>query len=220
MASTNSVRHTEHKALACIPHASMLLTAFAIAIHFSSGLRTDLLYDRCALSRLELWRLVTCHWVHLSWEQLFWSTITFCVLGSACEILDKKKYYTAVAISALVIPAAIWCGLPNLAIYGGLSGLDCALYTLMLTLLIKREANIHNWVWVSVYAMGLVGLLAKIIYETATGQTVFVSHVHTKIIPIHLAHLVGGSIGIIVGIWELIKDSIFLVRWSGLRIYR
>jgi hypothetical protein len=43
------------------------------------------------------WRLLTCHWVHLSGDHLFWSAMIFLGLGSLCELMDKKKYYVTVA---------------------------------------------------------------------------------------------------------------------------
>ena len=59
------------------PRASLLLTFAAVVIHLSFSLRIQLLYDRSALDHHELWRLLTCHWVHLSWDHLLWSAMTF-----------------------------------------------------------------------------------------------------------------------------------------------
>jgi membrane associated rhomboid family serine protease len=53
----------------------------------------------------ELWRLLTCHWVHLSWDHLFGSATTFLGLESLCELMDKKKYYATVAVSGFVSSA-------------------------------------------------------------------------------------------------------------------
>ena len=63
------------------PRASLLLTLAAGFIHLFYGLRIQLLYERSALVHHELWRLLTCHWVHLSWDHLFWSALTFLVGG-------------------------------------------------------------------------------------------------------------------------------------------
>ena len=185
------------------PRASLLLTFAAVVIHLSFSLRIQLLYDRSALVHHELWRLLTCHWVHLSWDHLFWSALTFLGLGSLCELMDKKKYYATVAVSALLIPAAIWWGLPDLVVYGGLSGLDCAAHALMIVLLIKREVRSRNRLWVACFSLLLVGLIAKITYETITGLTIFVSNNHSGMVPVPLAHLVGGVVGTGIG---LLKD--------------
>lgn len=182
------------------PCASLLLTVAAVIIHFSYRLRIQLLYDRSALAHHELWRLITGHWVHLSTDHLFWSAATFLVLGSLCEIMYPKRYYAAVGISAIAIPIVIWWGMPDLMIYAGLSGLDCALYSLLMVLLIRREIRSRSWIWVALFSLLLGGLIAKIIYETTTGLTIFVANSHTSMTPVPLAHLVGGFIGFIVGL--------------------
>jgi rhomboid family GlyGly-CTERM serine protease len=188
------------KAVRRIPWVSLLLTLAAAIIHLSYSMRIQLLYDRAAPVHHEMWRLITCHWVHLSTDHLFWSAATFFVLGSLCEIMDPKKYYAAVGISAISIPVIIRWGMPDLMIYGGLSGLDCALYSLLMVLFIKREIRSRSWIWASFFGLLLSGLVAKIIYETATGLTIFVGNTQTNMVPVPLAHLVGGCVGFFVGI--------------------
>ena len=188
------------KAVRRIPRVSLLLTVAAAIIHLSYSLRIQLLYERSTLFHHELWRLITCHWVHLSTDHLFWSATTFLVLGSLCEIMDPKRYYAVVVISVISIPIVIWWGMPDLMIYGGLSGLDCALYSLLMVLFIKREIRSRSWIWVALFSLLLGGLVAKIIYETATGLTIFVGNTATNMVPVPLAHLVGGCIGFFVGI--------------------
>jgi rhomboid family GlyGly-CTERM serine protease len=188
------------KAVRRIPCVSLLLIVAAVIIHFSYSLRVQLLYDRSALAHHELWRLITCHWVHLSSDHLFWSTATFLVLGSLCEIMDPKKYYATIGISVISIPIAIWWGMTDLRVYAGLSGLDCALYSLLMVLFIRREIRSRSWIWVALFSLLLGGLVAKIIYETTTGLTIFVANTHTGMTPVPLAHLVGGCVGFFVGI--------------------
>jgi len=105
-----------------------------------------------------------------------------------------------VGISAIAIPIVIWWGMPDLKIYGGLSGLDCALYSLLMVLFINREIQSRSWIWVALFSLLLGGLVAKIIYETATGLTIFVGNTNTNMVPVPLAHLVGGCVGFFVGI--------------------
>ncbi len=197
---TGNITNIERQAVGRIPCASLLLTLVAVIIHLTNGLRVELLYERAALADMALWRVVTCHWVHLNWDHLFWSGATFLFLGSVCEILDKKKTYQTLVIAVVVIPATIWGGLPELKIYGGLSGLDCALYALLFALLLKREMRSSNRSWAVFYAVGLVALLAKVTYETTTGQTIFVANTHSGMIPVPLSHLAGGFVGFSVGI--------------------
>ena len=58
--------------------------------------------------------------------------------------------------------------------------------------------------------MLLTGLIAKITYETITGQTIFVSNNHSGMVPVPLAHLVGGVVGTGIG---LVKDKAIAKRF-------
>jgi len=182
-----------------IPYVSLLITAAALAIHLYLPLRLQLLYTRTDLANQEIWRILTCHAVHLNGDHFLWSTLTFGVLGSICEIMDRKKFILSIGISAVLIPVMIWFGRPDLKIYGGLSGLDCSLYALLAVLFIKREWHRRNWLWITLYAVLLGLLLGKILYEATTGLTIFVNNTQTDMVPVPLSHLVGGLVGIAVG---------------------
>jgi len=100
-----------------------------------------------------------------------------------------------VGIAAISIPIVIRWGLPDLMIYGGLSGLDCALYALLMVLFMKRELHSRSWIWVAFFSLLLGGLVAKIIYETATGLTIFVGNNQTNMVhnKLHFHDLLPGS---------------------------
>ncbi len=183
-----------------IPYASLCFTLMAILVHLFYKWRLDLLYERNAISGLELWRLATCHWVHLNSDHLFWSTATFLFLGSICEILDRKKTLITLGIAVVLIPLGLWWGHSALMVYCGLSGLDCALYALLFSVLFRREWTSPDRGWMLFYLFGLVALLVKVSYESITGQTLFVANTHPGMVPVPLSHLVGGLVGIMVGL--------------------
>jgi len=118
-----NIKQKARKTAKRVPYVSLLLTAAALLIHFYHPLRPHLLYTRTALADGDLWRLISCHWVHLNTDHLLWSAMTFFVLGSFCEIMDRIKYIITTGISAILIPIAIWIVMPHLEVYGGLSGL-------------------------------------------------------------------------------------------------
>ena len=183
-----------------MPFVSMLLTAAALVIHYFHSLRPRLLYMRSAVHDGDYWRILSCHWVHLNTEHLLWSAMTFLVLGSFCEIMDRKKYMISIVISAIMIPIVIWFAMPSLNNYGGLSDLDCSLYALLAVLFIKLEWRVRNWVWVIIYTILLGFLPAKIIFEMVSGSTIFVDNTHSNMVPVPLSHLVGGLVGTAAGI--------------------
>ena len=205
-----NLRQKARKTAKRVPYVSLLLTAAALLIHFYHPLRPHLVYTRTALADGDLWRLISCHWVHLNTDHLLWSAMTFFVLGSFCEIMDRTKYIITTGISVILIPLAIWFGMPHLEVYGGLSGLDCSFYSLLIVLVIKREWSGQNWIWIIFYTIMLVLLPAKIIYEMASGLTIFVNNIHINMVPVPLSHLVGGVVGFAVGI---VKATIYFSRF-------
>ena len=199
----NKLKQVVRKTAKRVPYISMLLSAAAILIHIYYSLRPYLIYTRTDVIGGDFWRLVSCHWVHLNADHLLWSSMTFLLLGSTCEILDRGKFVMTVSLSAIFIPIVIWIVMPHLAVYGGLSGLDCALYSLLVALVIKHEWHNQNWTWIIFYGIMLVLLPAKVIYELISGLTIFVNSSHTSMVPVPLAHLVGGIVGFVVGMDKL-----------------
>ena len=185
------------------PYLSIVLSAAALLVHFYHPLRPHLLYSRTALAQGEFWRLIACHWVHLNADHLLWSALTFFVLGAFCEVLDRSKFILAVGIATILIPMVIWFMMPQLEAYGGLSGLDCSLYSLWIVLLIQRERPHLKWRWIIFYTIMLILLPAKIIYEMSSGLTVFVNNNHAGMVPVPLSHMVGGIVGFAIGIDRL-----------------
>jgi hypothetical protein len=122
------------------------------------------------------------------------------VLGSICEILDRTRYLWALGLSVILIPLVLLPAMPRLDTYGGLSGLDCTFYTLLFMLMIKIEVRDGNWCWVGIFAVMLCLWPAKVLFETAAGLTIFVSNTHPDMVPVPLAHLVGGIIGFAAGL--------------------
>ena len=198
MQTDNKIRMAREAAKR-LPYITLILTAVALSIHIYHPLRPHLIYTRAALSDGDLWRLISCHWVHLNADHLLWSSMTFFFLGSVCEFIARARYVITLSISVIFIPIAIWLIMPDLEVYGGLSGLDCSLYSLLIALFIKREWHSQNWFWIICYTILIVLLPAKIIYEMSSGLTIFVNNIHTDMAPVPLSHLVGGLIGFAVG---------------------
>jgi hypothetical protein len=72
-----------------------------------------------------------------------------------------------------------------------------------MVLLIKCEIRSRSQVWVAFFSLLLVGLIVKITYEIVTGLTIYVSNAHSNMVPVPLAHLVGGVVGFSAGILRI-----------------
>ena len=178
--------------------ASLLLTAAAALVYPAPGLSALLEYDRLALHGGELWRLLTCHWTHVSFEHLLWDALTFLFLGAACERRNRPRFLAAVVCSAIVIPLSVRLALPGLRYYRGLSGIDSALFALLAVLFLREKAQSRG-LRRSVVVIFFTAFLGKIGFEAITGMTVFVDNAGTGMVPVPLAHLVGAAAGILSG---------------------
>ncbi len=116
-----------------IQHPITLLTLVIILlsawVSLSPTLSTLLIFDRQALMQGEIWRIWTGHLVHFSIRHFIYDALT---LGIASFLLDKSsissiaKFYFYLAVT---ISVSLFILKPNMAYYGGLSGIACgALY--------------------------------------------------------------------------------------------
>ena len=175
-----------------IPCASLLLGALAVVVYSFPALAEALQYDRMAVLRGELWRIVTCHWTHWSLDHLLWDLAVFVGLGAACEQMNRSRYLICLAAATILIPLAVVIFLPDIETYRGLSGLDSALFSLLVIPNLDKRFSL---------GVGfLAAFLLKTAYEMATGATVFVSS-SPDIASVPLAHAVGALTGMLLSWW-------------------
>jgi rhomboid family GlyGly-CTERM serine protease len=158
-------------------------------------------FDRTALAAGELWRLITGHWTHWSGEHLGWDLLVFAVAGGALELRGRRRaFLLCTAVSALIISGGVWVRRPEMVEYRGLSGIDCALVTLVAVDLLRQSIR-GGRRGLSLALTGLlVGYLGKVTFELATGQTLFVDSEQGLFVPVPLAHVLGGAVGVALGL--------------------
>lgn len=178
------------------PSASLLLVAFAVAASLLPGLAAWLQYDRLAIARGELWRLLTCHFVHWSGEHLFWDVLALGVLGWLCEQKSVERFVCCVTISAALIPLGLWIAEPGMATYRGLSGIDSALFAMLAARILLDATAQKDWWGLGLAVIVSVGFAAKVHFELSTGATLFVDSADAGMTPVPLAHVIGGIVGL------------------------
>ncbi len=169
------------------------------------GWAERLQFDRVAMARGEIWRLVTCHWTHWSVRHLVWDLAVFVLLAVLCEARGRRAFLATVAASALLIPPVLWIALPDMETYRGLSGIDSALFVLAAILLLREEIErIGSLRSGPALAAGaaLVAFLLKVGYESVSGTALFAGS-EGLFVPVPLAHLVGGACGLWAGLLGL-----------------
>jgi rhomboid family GlyGly-CTERM serine protease len=154
-------------------------------------------YDRQAIAAGQLWRVVTGHAVHFGLEHFVWDAAVFVVLFVLCWRIEPRRCLVSLAVATLAIPGVLFVVQPGLATYRGLSGLDSALYvTGALALGGRLWSEGRRSVGIAAFA-SVAALAAKVAYELATGQTLFVDAASVGFEPVPLAHVTGALAGMV-----------------------
>ncbi len=160
--------------------ASGSLTA-ALEINFQQPLAASLLQS------------FGCHVLHWSGEHIFWDLAMFALLGFMCERSMPRAFYATLLVSALAIPSLVPWWNPGISTYRGLSGLDTACFSLLVTSGWLRSINHKDPFQAVLLGLLLIGLGGKIAFEFYTGQVMFVHRV--DFVPLPIAHAVGALVG-------------------------
>jgi rhomboid family GlyGly-CTERM serine protease len=185
------------KAPSRFPYLAAGLSTMAFAAIVVPNLGDAWQLERDAVRAGEAWRVLTCHLTHWSADHFVWDVLTFAVLGALCESWSRTRFAVATMAGALAISASVWLGLPELHTYRGLSGIDCALFALLATLLIRERRATPA---ATIGSLLLAAAFLKVTYELVTGTTLFVDGA-AGVTPLPLAHVAGGLTGIAVGLW-------------------
>lgn len=189
-----------------IPCASLFLSGLALIVFLHPALEMWLQFDRLAIARGEIWRLVSGHWVHDGFDHLFWDVLAFVVLGVACEGRSRSRFLLCVAGATFAISLAVWFWLADMVTYRGLSGLDSALFALLFMEFTREGLRTGDLKQIAVPAACFGAFTLKTAFELTTGGTLFVNSFQSGTVAVPLAHIVGAAVGLAVGSWNLGRD--------------
>jgi len=176
---------------------TLLISAFVIiapSVGELSGLMT---IDFRSITAADLPRVFTCHLLHWSWNHLLWDLAMFTTLGAIAETNMPRRYRWTLLLSALLIPAGVVLHHPEMETYRGLSGIDTAIFGLIVADLLGRRLVERDWNSAFWFSLLLLAMLGKMLMETFAGTNLFVSD--TSFIPLPVAHLIGAVTGLVIG---------------------
>lgn len=182
------------------PWVTLSLSLLAVAIHFFPAAGNVLQFDRAAVARGQVWRFFTAHLTHFGDDHLRWDLIAFAALGAMAEHMSRRTFALSLGFAAAAITAGVWLCQPQFATYRGLSGLDSALYGLVVAHTLSFGIRGRHGLSIVAGAAALAGFSAKCAFELATGGTVFVDAAGT-FAPVPFAHLLGLATG--AGVYSL-----------------
>lgn len=148
-----------------------------------------MLYDRDAIAEGEIWRLVSCNLVHFNHIHLLYNLLAFGIAGFIIERNRYPHFISFCFILSLIISLSIYILEPNMAFYGGLSGLTCGAIVYFCCWGLQEEAP-----WRTICQLLLLLLAAKICIEFFSHSSILPYFEHKTIHIAPLGHL-AGSIG-------------------------
>jgi rhomboid family GlyGly-CTERM serine protease len=185
----------ERLTLARLPMVTFAVALAALMIAVSPAGGESLSYDRGAIACGELWRWITGHLAHWNADHLAWDVVVFAALGTVVERFSRRAFVATLLLAVLAISASTWVCQPDVAKYRGLSGVDSALFAFAAAMLLRDARREGRSAVVTGIAALAAAFVAKIGWEIATGQTLFVDSTAAGFTPLPLVHAVGGVVG-------------------------
>ncbi len=161
---------------------------------------TSLLYDRYAISSGQVWRLLCGHFVHCDLPHLGWNIAAFALLGTLLEQQMGKNIIRVILTSCLGVSAWLWFAKSDLLLYCGLSGMLNGMLAVLLCTMWREQQH-------PLIALTAVGAMAKIAFESFSGQAIF-THLSWQSVPgAHGAGFVSGLLYYCVTLWKAELDK-------------
>jgi rhomboid family GlyGly-CTERM serine protease len=174
----------------------LLIAAAALVVAMSPPAVAEALQlDRARVLGGEWYRLLTCHVAHFTRSHLAWDLAMFAALGAVAGMRECARTLAALLPAAIAIPLGVLLFQPSLQTYRGLSGLDSALFVLIVGRQVMSDDDAR---WLPLAC--LVAFAAKVTYECATGHTLFVTG-SSEFTAVPLAHAIGSICGAAVACW-------------------
>jgi len=180
-----------------------LLVAPALVAYLLPGMGAAMMYDRSAILAGESWRLVTGHWVHFSASHLLWDALVLAVTGWLIESRAYRHFVLLSLLSALAIGLVMLISLPDMATYGGLSGIAMA-STVYLALHGWREAGPGRAMWLAI----LLLCAGRLLLDTWLVQFSVVRIDDPHVVPVPASHFIGAATGLLVYLWSIAKNRL------------
>ena len=174
-----------------LPWRTLLLTVLALAAYQVPGAAPEFwVFDRTAIGRGELWRLVTGHWVHGDTEHALWDIGALALLGLVFEARLQGQLWLVLAVGTLGIDSWLWWSHTTLHYYCGLSGVLNSLLAMGLVQLWRDTRH------PAVLITG-VGAAAKICIEMMGKQSLLTQTAWPSVPEVHA---VGFLCGLVLGL--------------------
>jgi len=169
-----------------VPWLTITLSFIMVGLYcLGSGIFDHLLLDKAAVLNGQVWRFITGHFVHCTFEHLFWDVVALAIIGSVIELNNPKHLMPSFLISCFAVSTWLFLGEPSLSTYCGLSG---ALNGMLVLAVVMQWSRTKE----KMYLLVLVSTLLKIAFEFFNKQTIFTSLASQAVPSSHAAGFLAG----------------------------
>lgn len=132
---------------------TLFVAVAALAVFAFPSLADAFLYRRTDLAAGQLWRLWTGHLVHFGWQHLAADLAVFLAAGVWLESLTPRTARLFLGLAPAAISGLLFFADPQLAFYGGLSGVAVGLLSLLALVQLRGDHASPRWFWPAVLAL-------------------------------------------------------------------
>ena len=151
-----------------------------------NALSSLFVYDREAIFRGELWRLITSHFVHFGSMHLIYNIVVFGIIGWIIECKGYKYFGLLCLLMACSISATLIVHDPDMVFFGGLSGIACGSIVYCSLLFLSEPPP---WRTISIFT--IIFLFLKISLETYSDGSLLPYWGTQDFVPMPLSHIAG-----------------------------
>ncbi len=181
------------QALKLAPWWTAALVSGAVAAFVVPGAAEYLVYDRGALARGELWRLLSAHISHYSGAHLFSNVLVLVPAALLVEMRYPNDLAKILALSSVAIGVMLFFFEAGIDRYAGASGVSLAL----LTYAALRGMN-ENRRW-RIICAGLLAIIAtKLVVECLFGWRLTDWEQQAGFVTVPLSHATGAAVGLAI----------------------
>jgi rhomboid family GlyGly-CTERM serine protease len=174
-------------------YGATLLLAVLLILALAAGAeraRLALRYEREGLAHHQWWRLLSAHWVHLSWRHACLNCIGLLLLWVLfAREFSPRRWLWIVLLTTATIDAGLWFLRPMVDWYVGASGVLHGAFAAGACALYRRGDGLG--------AALLLLLVVKLVYEQQLGSSVF-EHDLPLVPDAHLFGALGGLVAAFV----------------------
>lgn len=165
---------------------TIMISGLSVLLYCFPRLSDLFVYQRQAVLEGEIWRLITAPLVHFSAGHFLWDTTIFLMAGLSVSISGFSGLWVVCCLSALIPGLLFITAFPDMALYGGLSGLATgAVCYYCLCNILEGKGNKQAWILI------LIAVIIKIFMETALNESIFAKADNTAFRVLPSAHITG-----------------------------